>query len=92
MSLKALHLTDEEILSGLVASFGELEPGLVVIARYYPSDQKMTPELKEHLQLIAVGESLSSCERVWLSEGHEILRWGKLGPREACLVVSRYSF
>lgn len=92
VSLKALHLNDEEVLGGLMASFESLASGCVVLARFYPSEKELTAELKKHLQLTPTGGSLSCCGRVWVSDGHEILRWSKPGPREACLVVSRYSF
>ena len=86
VSLKALHLTDEEVLSGMVGAQGR-----VIIARYYPSEQNLDADLELHLGAGPATARLLAGGHAWLAGGLEILKWSKPGSREACLVISSYS-
>lgn len=92
ISLKALHLTDPQVLEGLEGATPSLPQGMkVAIARYYPSSQILDGQLVQHLQLPAPDEERIIGSRTWLAGDPLVLPWAKPGPREACLVVSFYS-
>lgn len=94
ISLKALHLTDPEVLEGLGAmapGIDPLSPGCeVVVARFYPSEQEMDPALVQHLAMPAPGEMVEHGDQKLTLHGAEILKWARPGPRTASLVVNRY--
>ena len=92
ISLKALRLTDPEVLEGLsiAAKEGALIDGAeVLIARFFPPDQRMTPALVRELGISDKP----------LTSGHYIyspLRRGVVAPKgrralTAALVVSSYT-
>jgi 16S rRNA G527 N7-methylase RsmG len=95
ISLKALHLTDPEVLAGLIQSTGGsdhgLESGRIVIARYYPADQAMDAGLCAHLDLPSSGGALQIMGQDFTWEGASLVKWTDPSPRAACLVVSRYT-
>lgn len=86
ISLKALHLTDPEVLAGLAAAWPESGPCRVVIARYYPPRQVLDPALRRRL---LVPEPGAPGAGGLAATGAEVLDWGP--DAGASLVVSRYA-
>ena len=88
VSLKALRLTDPEVLDGLAAlGVGAADrPRRVVIVRFHPEDEVWTPELASALAVAPVGAALGP----WRGAGASIL----VPPTPDCppvgLVVSVY--
>ncbi len=95
ISLKALHLTDPEVLAGLVQSGGtpgrESEPVRIVIARYYPAGQVLDPELRTHLDFPSRDARVQIQGQDFTWEGASLVKWADPSPRAAGLVVSRYT-
>ena len=90
ISLKALHLTDMEVLAGLTLAVPDLSPGRVVIARFYPADQPLDTELVEKLGIPAPGKVFEGGPGSLVAEESRILSWSAPGPKEASLVLSLY--
>lgn len=92
ISLKALKLTDKQVLAGLarLAADSSLCGDRILIARYYPPEQAMDFELIEQLGLPATGQSLevsgleSVAAKSWVAP-----LLGERGPC-AALVYSEY--
>lgn len=82
ISLKALNLSDPEILGGLT---GSRVWGRIVIARYYPPAEPWTSDLAARLGIPAAGSEVASRGRPWLAEGARVLSGGDFS-----LVVSTY--
>nr|MEE4266621.1 RsmG family class I SAM-dependent methyltransferase [Candidatus Krumholzibacteria bacterium] len=95
ISLKALHLTDPEVLAGLVQSGGvsgqESAPVRIVIARYYPAGQVLDPELRNHLDFPSPDSRVQIQGHSFTWGGASLVKWADPSPRAACLVVSRYT-
>ena len=93
VSLKALHLTDSEVLAGLVPALaGAPEakiPARVVIARFYPPEQVWTAVLAEDLEIPAKGRTFTHGGRSFGGRGGAIL--APESPAGASLVISEYS-
>ncbi len=88
VSLKALRMTDPEVLDGLAAlrAGAASPPRRVVIVRFHPKDEVWTPKLASALAVAPVGASLGP----WRGAGASIL----VPPTPDCppvgLVVSVY--
>ena len=95
ISLKALHLTDAEVLAGLLQTVGasglESAPVRIMIARYYPAGQAMDPELRVHLGFPSPDARVPIQGHDFTWEGASLVKWADSSPRAACLVVSRYT-
>ncbi len=95
ISLKALHLTDTEVLGGLIpflvptstapGSAGDLK---ILIARFYPPDQAWSEELAQDLDIPPSGEARAFPGWDFLGTGGGVLL--AKSPRGASLVLSRY--
>ncbi|MEN8006235.1 MAG: RsmG family class I SAM-dependent methyltransferase [Candidatus Krumholzibacteriota bacterium] len=92
ISLKALHLTDTEVLDGLVPFLPAAEqvPGglELLIARFYPPGQDWNEDLARDLEIPPAGEA-------WVIPGWEFQGAGggvllSKSPRGASLVLSPY--
>jgi hypothetical protein len=83
ISLKALHLTDPEVLAGLKRAMPDLTGARVVIARYYPAGQACDQGLLDRLEIPAQCPGLAH-------ESASVLSWGAGAPWGASLVLSRY--
>ena len=91
VSLKALHLTDPEVLAGLAPVLAQLpEEGSppVLIARFYPSEQVWSEELAGDLDIPPAGEERIHGRYRFLAKGGRILAPGLRGG--AGLVLSEY--
>jgi len=91
ISLKALRLSDFEVLDGLISACGSV--GLpvgceVVIARFYPPEQQWTSELA--LELGASGENIELGASVFQAKAQRVLSPGPGQDFGAALVVSSY--
>ena len=84
ISLKALHLTDPQVLAGLAATWQGDLPGRLVVARYYPAGQRLDGELVRHLALPRPGQELAG----WLAHSSEVLTWPTSKGQDAGLVLS----
>ena len=88
ISLKALHLTDAEILAGLAPWLpGKVESSLL-LARFYPPEQGWNKELEEELEILPAGTEWIRGGRVFRSKGGRILAPGS--SRGASLVLGEY--
>ena len=91
VSLKALRLSDEAVLNGLVSAVAELGAFggcLVVIARFYPPRQKWDDELQSELSPFSdVVECLGVA---FAPAGQAVLSPERENLRPASLVISRY--
>ncbi len=88
ISLKALRLTDPEVLAGLATlreSPGTL-PARVVIVRFHPADEAWTADLAEELGAAPEGDTLGC----WAGAGAGIVVPGPAEHPPVALVVSRY--
>lgn len=92
ISLKALHLTDPEVLDGLTRTMPGLMGGRIAIARYYPADQVLDSDLRDKLQTPVAGQAVDPGDRGAAAIDFRVLSWAEPGPREASLVLSLYSF
>lgn len=95
ISLKALHLTDTEVLNGLIPFLTPLQgtqgppSGLgVLIARFYPPGQSWSEDLARNLKIPPPGQSLAFRDWEFQGEGGSVLL--SKSPRGASLVLSRY--
>ncbi len=86
ISLKALHLTDHQILAGLGGGGDSGSRARVVVARYYPGSQTLDAGLKDHLGLPVPGLEIAG----WRHEGAEVLTWPASRAQDASLVLSLY--
>jgi hypothetical protein len=101
ISLKALHLTDPEVLGGLVRVSAGSSSCPVLIARFYPPDQMLDADLAAHLEWPAPADPVSVGPRVLVWQGGRLLTWdaptgesaaGESASGEgASLVLSLYS-
>jgi hypothetical protein len=82
ISLKALKLTDPAVVGGLPAG---PSPRRLVIARYYPPGEPMTPGLTAELEISEPGTEIAGGGVGWLAEGARVLTGGDFS-----LVVSTY--
>jgi hypothetical protein len=88
VSLKALRLTDSEVLAGLETLCGAREtfPARVVVARFHPGGEVLTPVLADELGIVGAGRQIGP----WRAAGAA----GVPGPEgaypPAALVVSRH--
>lgn len=89
VSLKALHLTDPQVLAGLAAALPELGSCRLAIARYYPADQALDDQLRRHLLIPRPGEPAAAGPAALAAATAQILTWGS--TPDASLVLSRYS-
>ena len=95
LSLKALHLTDTEVLDGLIpfllpaqdyqGSIGALK---VLIARFYPPGQAWDDDLAQDLKIPPSGEARAFPGWEFQGAGGSVLL--SKSPRGASLVLSRY--
>jgi len=92
ISLKALHLTDSEVLAGLVPLLDALPAPewrpRVLIARFYPFDQSWSADLAQDLEIPASGEVCLQDGRSFRGQGGRVLP--ALSRRGAGLVLSEY--
>jgi len=91
VSLKALRLSDEDVLSGLAAVVGPLGPlggCLVVIARFYPPGQNWDEALWAELSPLSGAAQLGGVD--FVPAGQVVLAPKKENPSAASLVISRY--
>lgn len=91
VSLKALHLTDSEVLAGLapvLADSEAVDPVRVLIARFYPPEQAWTAVLAEDLGIPSAGEAPSFDGLTFEGRGGSILP--PEAPEGASLVLSEY--
>ena len=88
ISLKALHLTDTEVLDGLAPWLpGQAESSLL-LARFYPPEQRWSQELEEELEILPSGAERTRGGRVFRSKGGRVLAPGS--SRGASLVLVEY--
>jgi len=89
VSLKALRLSDDEILAGLARFFGSLtSPPRVLIARYYPPGQAWSQQLADNLSIPEPGRRVAWGEGSLISQDSGAI---SLSPQAgASLVVSSY--
>ena len=95
ISLKALHLTDPEVLGGLIpflpqsqdtpAASGDLK---VLIARFYPPGQTWSDDLAQDLKIPPSGEVQAFPDWEFRGTGGSVLL--SKAPQGASLVLSRY--
>ena len=96
ISLKALHLSDTAVLEGLTpflevaknprtAAEGDT---IILVARFYPPDQKWSEDLAGALDIFPKGQECSVLSYVFRSEGGSVLPLATLPG--ASLVLSRY--
>lgn len=94
ISLKALRLTDQEVLSGLARALQNPHQPKVAIARFYPAHQVLDEDLANILGIPPEGTAAEvpggGAMRL-VAAGSKTLSWSSPGPREACLVLSLYS-
>ena len=88
ISLKALHLTDAEVLEGLAAQTPVVAGCEIIIARFYPPDQGWGEELAAELGIPVRGEEVAHGRRRYLATGGRVLAPGL--PDGASLVLSLY--
>jgi hypothetical protein len=95
VSLKALHLTDSEVLAGLapvladsLAGSASIGPLKVLIARFYPPEQVWTTVLARDLEIPAAGTALSFAGLAFEGQGGTVQPPGS--PEGASLVLSEY--
>lgn len=92
VSLKALHLTDPEVLEGLApfmpADLGGSEPPKLLIARFYPPGQVWSEELAQNLEIPPSGETRTLPGWEFQGKGGSVLL--AHSPRGASLVLSPY--
>lgn len=93
ISLKALHLTDSQVLRGLVPALDGIPakpaPVKVIIARFYPPEQAWTAVLAKDLEIPTAGGVSTHGDRVFEGQGGTILPPNF--PAGASLVISEYS-
>jgi hypothetical protein len=93
VSLKALHLTDTEVLEGLVpfmpADLGSSEAPKILIARFYPPGQAWNEELAQNLEIPPPGETRTFPGWEFQGEGGSVLL--AKSSRGASLVLSPYA-
>ena len=82
ISLKALKLTDTEIMAGLPRVDGCRR---LLVARYYPPGEPWTPELASDLEIFDPGSEVAGGGVVWCSAGGRILPGADFS-----LVISEY--
>lgn len=75
ISLKALHLTDPEVLGGLVRDSVGSFSGPVLIARFYPPDQVLDADLAAHLEWPTPADHVSVGSGVLVWQGGRLLTW-----------------
>ena len=100
VSLKALHLTDTEVLEGLVsfmadADMGDVEvPGarMVAIARYYPGGTLLADELCKKLHIGPAGEFCRAGAVDFVTQSSESIAVGAETCPSANLILSSYLF
>lgn len=91
ISLKALHLRDPEVLAGLAAVGGELPPGgvaQVVLARFYPPEQELDPDLLRELAPLEEATLIGGLE--FTARRFDVLPPATASLQAASLVVSSY--
>lgn len=88
VSLKALRLTDSEVLAGLETLCGPREsfPARVVIARFHPGDETLTPVLADELRILGEGRRIGP----WSAAGAAVVPVPEGAYPPAALVVSRH--
>ncbi len=93
ISLKALHLDDKEVLSGLLVAQGELPHSFyVLIARYYPPEQELDASLCDKLRISPSGEPLEVEGSYYESQGPGLVPLLAKAGHGASLVFSSYRF
>lgn len=92
ISLKALRLTDLQILAGLarMAPHSIDRSGRVLIARYFPPGQELDPELRSQLKIPATGKTLQRDTLAVQADGAWSEDLEGLPAVGASLVFSRY--
>jgi 16S rRNA G527 N7-methylase RsmG len=90
ISMKALHLTDSQVLEGLVKVAPSLESGRIAISRFYPAGQVLDQCLVQHLGIVPEGQRVYLGNLGVAGAGSRVLNMGGSGPRKACLVLSLY--
>jgi len=88
ISLKALRLTDPEVLGGLAALRGgdATGPARIVIARFHPGGTAWTAELGDALGVPGPGRRIGP----WTADGAGVVTLPEGDYPPAALVVSRY--
>lgn len=93
ISLKALHLTDTEVLEGLApfmpADAGGSGAPKILIARFYPPDQAWDEELAQNLEIPPAGDTRTFPGWELQGEGGSVLLADS--PLGASLVLSPYA-
>jgi rRNA small subunit methyltransferase G len=91
VSLKALHLDDYEVLSGLRAAFSALPEGFnAIIARFYPPGQEFGADLAKRLKIPAAGDCLEIGDYIYSGQGGRSVSFGSSPGGQASLVLSPY--
>jgi hypothetical protein len=88
VSLKALHLDDEEVLAGLAPFVAP--PAELVIARFHPPDQVWTADLAHSLAIPEPGTCRSWGGGTATARAAGLLSPATSDPEAASLVISRY--
>ncbi len=95
VSLKALHLSDVEVIQGLEAVFSPFGPGFskfsFLIARYYPPNQIFDDPLVVKLQMPGAGRLVECNDYIYRGGGGEVVPLGPSGLGGASLVLSPYA-
>ncbi len=87
VSLKALRLSDPEVLAGLETLHGAATPPRqVVIARFHPGDAVLTPSLADELRIVPPGRTVGP----WVATGARVVPVPAGPYPAAALVVSSY--
>ncbi len=92
ISLKALRLTDLQILAGMerMVPYAIERNGMILIARYYPPDQEMSDELREQLGVTEPGSVTKRGSLEAIADGAWVEKLDELTGPGASLVYSRY--
>jgi len=92
ISLKALRLTDLQILAGMarMAPHAIGRTGMILIARYYPPGQTLDPELREQLRLVDEGAVVERGTLTAEAAGAWVENLEGLAGPGASLVFSRF--
>lgn len=92
ISLKALRLTDLQVLAGLerMAPYSIDRSGMILISRYHPPGQELDAELRTQLGIPEEGEILARGSLAARADGAWVEDLDELKSPGASLVFSRY--
>ncbi len=88
ISLKALHLTDAEVLDGLTPWLSGQAESSLLLARFYPPEQRWNKEIQEELEILPAGAERTQGGRVFRGKGGRVL--SPASSRGASLVLAEY--